>query len=307
MTQNHLKIGLILVLLSAGSTLVKADDEKRLSLDEARQAMLELINKDRAQYQLTPVALDEIASRAAQGHAEEMARNVYLSHVNLAGEKPDVRYTKAGGVDSVGENTYIWTGWSTPQPPVSLPLQAPEQTFSKTDLEAIEYSYISEKPPLDGHRRQILDPHHTHVGIGLGRATDGKAICLTNTQEFVDRYFELDPISQTASGGEKVVLSGKAPQSKPLYAVAVGREDLPAPITREQTSQLGGYSRPDAEVWRFAGHDFKTQKDGRFQAAFEIPKNRPGVYYIMIWARDDPAKTRTEGLFIASCRTVVVK
>jgi hypothetical protein len=286
---------------------VLADEAPRLSLDEARQYMLQLINRDRAKENLSPVALDETASRAAQKHAEEMAQNVYLGHLDLSGKKPDQRYAEAGGVDSVGENTYVWTWWSTPAAPTELPLQKPEQTFAKSDLEAIEASYIGEQPPLDGHRRQILDPHHNFVGIGLGRATNGKAICLANTQEFVDRYLQVEPIPQTAQPKEKIKISGQATADKPIYAIAVGREELPVPKTREEIQQFNSYSRPEATDWAFAGRDFKVGKDGKFEMTYSIPPDVPGVYYVMIWLRDDKTKTGTAGLFIASCRTVVVQ
>jgi uncharacterized protein YkwD len=297
-----------LVLLVVGSGSVAGGDEKRLTLGEARQYMLELINRDRKDNgDLSPVALDDIANTAAQKHAEEMAQNIYLSHTNLAGQKPDQRYTEAGGVDSVGENTYVWW-WSQVQPPpVPQPLQQPEQTFAKSDLDAIEATYMAEVPPMDGHRRQILNPYHTHVGIGLGRATDGKTISLGNTQEFVDRYLDLDAIPQTAMAGDKIKVSGKYSPDKPLYALALGIEELPATKTRDEVSKLVGYQRPNPVIWLFAGRDVKVDKDGHFERSFDVPKNAPGVYYILLWVRDDPKKTGKDGLFIASCRTVVIQ
>ena len=36
-------------------------------------------------------------------------------------------------------------------------------------MEEIEASYFNETPPNDGHRRNILAPEHTHVGIALAR------------------------------------------------------------------------------------------------------------------------------------------
>jgi uncharacterized protein YkwD len=305
MKTKQLPLVIVLALGLARPTF--ADDPPRLSLDEARQYMLELINRDRAVEKLPPVALDEIANSAAQKHAEEMAQNVYLSHYNLAGKKPDQRYTEAGGSDSVGENTYYWMWWSTPEVPISLPLQEPVQTFSKSDIEAIEAAYIGEKPPFDGHRRQILDPHHNFVGIGLGRATDGKAICLANTQEFVDRYLVVNPIAQSAKAGERLVISGQATAKKPLYAIAVGREELPVAKTRDEVQRYRSYSLPPADAWLFAGRDFEVSKDGKFEAKYAFPKGERGLYYIMIWVRNDPKQTGTQGLFIASCRTVVVE
>lgn len=297
-------MALAFALSSIGAS---ADDPPRLSLDEARKYMLELINKDRKAQGLEPVALDETANKAAQGHAEEMAQNVYLSHMNLAGEKPDIRYTKAGGADSVGENTYLWWWSRVANIADTLPLQEPEQTFAKTDLEAVEATYMGEVPPMDGHRRQILNPYHTHVGIGLGRATDGKSIALANTQEFVDRYLEVEAIAQTAAAGEKIKIAGKASTDKPLYAIAIGVEPAPTPKTKAEVKLVNSYSRPNAADWLFVGRDLKLDKDGKFEKTITIPQNAPGTYYIMLWVRDDPNKTGLEGLFIASCRTVIVE
>jgi uncharacterized protein YkwD len=290
------------VVCLAASTCVQAQETSRLSLDDARQYMLELINRDREKAGLRPVALDDIANAAAQKHAEEMASNVYLAHMNLAGKKPDQRYTEAGGVDAVGENTFLW--WSGN--PTQLPLQDPP-TFARSDIEAIQGTYMAEVPPLDGHRQQILGRYHTHVGIGLGRATDGRAICLANTQEFVDRYLEVDAIPQTAKPGATIKVSGRAPRDKPLFGVAVGREELPAPKTRDETKAYQSYRRPEAILWQWAGQNFKVQPDGHFETTIELPKATSGLYYIMFWLRDDPNKTGTEGLFIASSRTVVVE
>lgn len=285
----------------------RADEAPRLSLQEARKYMLELINRDRAKENLPPVALDEIANTAAQKHAEEMAQNVFLSHLNLDGKLPDQRYTEAGGLDSVGENTYLWTWWSTPAPPITLPLQEPEQNFAKSDIEAIEATYIGEVPPLDGHRRQILDPYHTHVGIGLGRASDGKAVCLTNTQEFVNRYLELEPIPQTAKSKEKIKISGKANPEKPIFAISVGRDNLPTPKTRAEAQKVTSYNRPKATEWAYAGREFKVGTDGKFTMEYSIPPEAPGIYHLMIWVRDDKSKRGADGLFIASNRTIVVE
>src|SRR5436309_1381667 len=58
-------------------------DDDALTLDQARQYMLELINRDRAAKRLVPVMLDPVATSAGQKHAEEMAAYKYLAHWNL--------------------------------------------------------------------------------------------------------------------------------------------------------------------------------------------------------------------------------
>ncbi len=164
----------------------------RLSLDQARYYMLELINRDRATHGLRPVALDPVASEAGQRHAQEMASHRYLAHWNIAGESPQQRYARAGGREAVAENAYLLQGSYGGTSPRRLDLD-PTPYFSRYELERIERSYMSEAPPNDGHRRNILDPSHTHVGIALAKAGDSNAYTVTNTQEFVDRNFSPDP------------------------------------------------------------------------------------------------------------------
>src|SRR5580693_6968290 len=53
----------------------------KLTLEQARRFMVDLINRDRASAGLGPVELDAgPPSRAGQAHAEDMARNGYLGH-----------------------------------------------------------------------------------------------------------------------------------------------------------------------------------------------------------------------------------
>ena len=56
---------------------------------------------------------------------------------------------------------------------------------------------VDEKPPLDGHHKNILDPAHTHVGVGL--AVVGGEFALG--QLFLNRYIKLGPLPDTLAAG----------------------------------------------------------------------------------------------------------
>lgn len=109
---------------------------------EARQLM-QATNEDRAQHGLGPLRWNPALARAAQAHAYEMVRHGELSH-QYAGE-PDL-VTRAGDdgahFSTIAENIAI----------------AP--TAQMVELEWMR------SPP---HRRNILDPRLTAVGIGLVR------------------------------------------------------------------------------------------------------------------------------------------
>ncbi|MFA6991911.1 MAG: CAP domain-containing protein [Candidatus Gracilibacteria bacterium] len=73
-------------------------------LTALRQELLSNINTDRIKYGLGTIQMSEELNNIAQSHSEDMAKNGFFGHVNLAGESPDDRRIKAGIPTSVGEN-----------------------------------------------------------------------------------------------------------------------------------------------------------------------------------------------------------
>jgi uncharacterized protein YkwD len=296
--------GFALLSASAGSA---RQEERRLSLDEARTYMLELINRDRAAKELKPVRLDPVAAEAGQRHAAEMAAQHYMSHWDMTGRLPDQRYTEQDGTGRVSENVYLRMGYRGAPPTDSLP---PDDTptFTRQEIEEIEAAYFNETPPYDGHRRNILGPHHTHVGIGLARADNRAANTLANTQEFVIHAVEVDPIPHTAAVGARIAVSGRALNGAQFRAVSLSRGPLPAPMTRAGLMQTRSYGTPDAFVsyWPepyVSPHPVKMTRNGKFRVEVKLSDNgAPGVYYVTVWLQDGEGRN-----FAASQRTVVVK
>lgn len=142
--------GIAFAVSLLGGLLCSAEDAKYLSVAEARQYVLGLVNRDRAKFRLMPLTLDARATIVAQSHAEEMAKHSYISHWNLAGKKPLQRYNEAGGLDDVGENLAI----------IHFSTVLPEDLFTQKDLDSLESLLFNQKPPDDLHRRQIITPEH---------------------------------------------------------------------------------------------------------------------------------------------------
>ncbi len=75
---------------------------------------------------------------------------------------------------------------------ILLPEIPADQSFTAAEVEKEESCYFDEVPPKDGHRKNILDPAHTHVGVGLtlllmnSGQTQYREI--GSSQEFVNRY-----------------------------------------------------------------------------------------------------------------------
>src|SRR6185436_11853942 len=105
-----------------------------------------------------------------------------------------------------------------------------------------EDAMIHEMPPHDGHRRTILDPYATHVGIGL--AWEHGEFRLT--QEFVRRYVTWSrPLPRSASPGEQITAVGKPIAGYRIEAISVHHEPIPQTLATQVVNRLDSYSLPD--------------------------------------------------------------
>lgn len=280
-------------LIAVGANVKAQPDE--LSLTEARQYMLKLINNDRKANGQRPVELDAVSTLSGQQHSNDMAENGYLSHWDLAGTKPDQRYTLVGGQATVAENCYILSYADSPQ---QQKLAQP-QTFSKSEIEEAEQAFMNEIPPNDGHRKNILDPNHTGVGIGISASGDDRNRRLALTQEFVDNYGGFAPLPQRIRAGDAVSVSGQLHPGINIYSVDVRWEQLPSPMTLKQLKETYSYGAPEervATIWpahpRRPGIVVNPMANGtEFSASVSTDSNwRPGLYYVFVWATKDGAQ-----------------
>jgi len=281
-----------------------------LTLSQAREYMLSLINRERAEAHCQPVQLDDLACNAGQLHSDAMADVHFNSHWHPDGKKPPQRYSDLGGFDYVMENSH-GTGESPP-----FVITIPEkQLFNKREIEQEENCYFDEKPPNDGHRKNILDPQHTHVGLGLTlielkikSELDGQADTyrhLVSSQEFINkRASKFTQSDSSLHKGKTYFLSGELDANAVFYDFQLAREDAPQAIPldilkdRAQPLYHGGYDLPAEEVlaafpppYRSTEHG-KVTLDGKKFVCEITPANnwRPGLYYITVWAQIDGAQ-----------------
>jgi uncharacterized protein YkwD len=240
--------------------------------DELAAYMLELINADRQANGLGQVVLNEFASQVGQKHAEEMAANNYLAHWNLAGEGPDIRYALAGGIDVNMENVYSYYQRYDDGSPVPV-----------ADWKKLVYDAEQSLMESPGHRKNILDPGHTDVGIGLAYASDTGEFRIA--QEFTNHYLELDPVQREAATGGSISIRGTLLPGASEPAVNLLYEPFPSPLTVDQLNQTSTYESPAV----FLDASQPTVNDqGVFSLDIPIwPKAKPGFYHVVIWVMVD--------------------
>ncbi len=275
--------------------------EQRAILDteSARKYMVTLINKHRESVGLKPVVLNDTATRAGQLHSDEMAVNGYISHWTMDGKKPDQRYNEAGGRDAVAENCFASSeGGAAERGAVQkIPLHN-VQVFKKYELDEMENDFFNEKPPYDGHRKNIIDPAHTSVGIGLSFASYfGMGTRFACTQEFVNDYGEYGEVPSSLPAGGKFHVTGKLKKGVHLKSIDFRVEDAPKPMTIAELNKTSSYGIPEKVVaTRFSDPNQSddpiksTTVDGEEQFSLAVVADdswQPGLYYMCIWAAID--------------------
>lgn len=274
-----------------------APGEKLLDYAAAQKFVLGLINRDRAKAGLKPVVMDGPAAKAGLRHARDMAEHGFTGHIGTDGSVPEQRYTESGGEHFVQENAAcLFDGKERKLDP--------KARFDPKKLAELHQMFMDEVPPNDGHRQNILKPLHNRVGIGLAQPEGLNQPCLT--QEFVDRYVELEALPREAKPKAKIRIAGAVSESLIFGGIGVGHQPLPQPKTVAQVSGARVYAIPAPDQLYF-GPGFKspkpvTVKGNEFSIEVELGAKR-GQYGVSVWARE---KTSSK-LFMVSLRTVAVR
>ena len=291
------RVLLIVLVLAVAAPFAQGEapvDEVRFTL---RQEMLRLINRDRKQFGLPPVQLDPFASEVADDFCRQQIREGVAGHFGLDGHSPYMRYSFAGGNDGVSENTAAWSAR------YSFGDRALYEMVRRSQEEM-----MAEVAPHDGHRKAILDPAATHVGIGLAWERGEFRIA----QEFIRHYVSFSKaMPRTATVSDNVVCSGRPLSGFKVGAITVHHEPLPEPMSALVANKIETYSLPDKrreylprlpkpyrrmvaagveEVTPQYGDgrrgDFAVADDGNF--TFRVPFNDgPGVYTVVVWVKKD--------------------
>lgn len=285
---------------SAGGKLERVESATGpMNLAAARRYVLELVNRDRTAAGLAPVAWDPVAEAAGQRHVEDMVRVGFTAHWGSDGSVPEQRYTEAGGVHFVQENAACFFDGQARE-------LDPNPVFEPAQLEQIESAFINELPPSDGHKKNILKPVHSHLGIGLAKPVDVAQPCMT--QEFVDQHGEYESLPREIAPRQPLTVSGRVVAPVTFGGIGVSRLPPAVPLAAEHLNGTNVYPVPEPAVMYFP-EGYKTPKPVRLEGdrfAIELTlaeDGAPGRYGVSVWGKYPGA----DALVMISLRTVTVR
>ncbi|MBQ4526492.1 MAG: hypothetical protein II998_00305 [Clostridia bacterium] len=102
---------------------------------------MNLINKQRVEYGLDELIIDDNISAVALGHSMDMAENNYIDHVSITGTTPFERLDMAG-IYYTSASEILASGFITPEDVVNSWMNSPS------------------------HRQSIINSEFTHIGLG---------------------------------------------------------------------------------------------------------------------------------------------
>ncbi len=256
----------------------------------AKRKLFRRINADREAHGLPRLGYDLLAARVGDEFCTAAARGGYVGHWDLDGRPPYLRWALAGGVDYHGENVggVTRTGWAVRDEEIATLL-----------LDAHE-RMMEERPPDDGHRRAILDPRWTHVGVGVAWAGGEFRM----TEEFVRRVAEWVEIpSGPVPAGTSATIRVQLPSGWAVGTLEVAFEPGPGPLTREEIGRRTSYGLPPvirrllpllSGGFHYTGGgvgDFPVS-GGRLEARIPLDHG-PGSYYAVLFAGPGPVPPGT--------------
>ena len=114
-------------------------------VDGVAARVLEITNRERAQFGLQPLSIDGRLNASAMAHSRAMVDEGFFSHQG-PGE------SELG--DRIREQGYSWSAC------------AENIAAGQSTAEDATSTWFNETPPNDGHRRNILNPELVHMGVG---------------------------------------------------------------------------------------------------------------------------------------------
>jgi hypothetical protein len=259
----------------------------RVAYEDPRPAdkrlLFERINRDRLRHGVPALAWEPRAALVGDRFCLDNALTGAAGHWDTEGRAPYLRWGLAGGVDYHGQNAAAWTL-------AVEPLDRPVGDMLLSSHEAM----MAETPPHDGHRRLLLDPDFTHLGIGL--AVVGRQLRLS--EEFTRVGFEwLAAPPRPVPAGSVVTVAGRPFPGWRVGVVEVRFEPPPRPLSILEISARGSYGYPPAVRTLHpdaGGQELQVRHGGELRLRVALDHG-PGHYFVLCYLRrpEDGAKPMT--------------
>ena len=155
-------------------------------------SVFSLSNQERKAEGVSQLSLNPLLMRAAQLKAEDMGKESYYAHVSPDGETPMHFLDQVGyKYQYVGENL----------------------TANIMDEESVVSAWMGSP----GHRRNLLDPKFTHVGIGVAEGTyKGKPALFVVQMLATPKPVAVPPAPKPVAVAPKPAAPIKTPPAKPI-------------------------------------------------------------------------------------------
>jgi uncharacterized protein YkwD len=248
---------------------------------EAKARLFAGLNEERRAAGAPPLAYDLLAARVGDAFCLDMARTHSSGHWDTAGRPPYLRWGLAGGVDYHAENFSSLTR-------TGANVEDAEVPAFLLDAHA---RMMAEVPPHDGHRRTVLNPEWTHVGIGT--ATLGGEFRMS--EEFSRHVVEwVEVPAEPLPAGARAPFAVKLPAGWALAAIEVGFEAPARPMSREEIARRKAYAYPGASQTLLARAPASGQYEDGSRGEIDLVRGvaRSGIpllsgrgnYYVFVYA-----------------------
>jgi uncharacterized protein YkwD len=259
-----------------------------------RAALVAAINEARVAAGVPALAYDGLLERVGDAHCAALVADDVWGHFARDGVPPYLRYLLAGGHGYHRENAASHSS--------SAPVAA-------TDIDGIARDslarMLAEEPPHDGHRRTLLDPTATHIGVGLAHRGGEVRISHEVAAQVAVAWQAAPPVARPHTA---VSVAGELAPPWQVVAVEVLWEPLPHPLDVEEARGRGAYAYParrsitflDGPAWARSG--LEVARRGAFRFSFSTGP-APGVEVAIVWGRRAPGVRELTAL--AASATVV--
>lgn len=272
----------------------EAYPERSEPKDPVKQAVFERINADRRKADLQAVAWDERASGVADRFCAAQIADRTRGHFLTNGIPPYARTAFDGIFGMQAENAVAWrtTGPKFDDSTINLALSG-------------QASMMAEVAPNDGHRRTILDPEATHVGVGYALEKGDFRMA----QEFLTRRLQSLSLEPAPDDPSIVVFRGRALEGRRLAFVTIAHEPSPRPLSRAVVNARDSYTYPSPTLSYVPSgeHSFRivdtvTEDRVHLEAnrafSFRFAPTAPGLWTLTVYLSGDGPRPRPGGLAV---------